>query len=89
VRIYVPENRVGRVRLGQPASLTADSFPGKTYPGRVKFIASEAEFTPKNVQTAEERVKLVYMVKVQITGDPGRDLKPGMPADVVLGESGS
>ena len=89
VRIYVPENRVGRVRLGQPATLSVDSFPGKTYPGRVKFIASEAEFTPKNVQTAEERVKLVYMVKVQITGDPGRDLKPGMPADVALGESGS
>jgi HlyD family secretion protein len=89
VRIYVPENRVGRVRLGRAATLSADSFPGKTYTGRVKYIASEAEFTPKNVQTSEERVKLVYMVKVQITGDPGQDLKPGMPADVALEESGS
>jgi HlyD family secretion protein len=48
------------------------------------FIASEAEFTPKNVQTTEERVKLVYAVKVRVTGDPDRDLKPGMPADVRL-----
>jgi HlyD family secretion protein len=89
VRIYVPETTVGRVHFGQKARLTVDSFPGKSYSGQVKFIASEAEFTPKNVQTAEERVKLVYMVKVQITSDPGIELKPGMPADVVLEESGS
>jgi len=89
VRIYVPETTVGRVHLGQEARLTVDSFPGKTYTGRVKFIASEAEFTPKNVQTAEERVKLVYMVKVQIADDPTIELKPGMPADVALAESGS
>jgi HlyD family secretion protein len=50
----------------------------------VRFIASEAEFTPKNVQTAEERVKLVYAVKIQITGDPELELKPGMPADVEI-----
>jgi HlyD family secretion protein len=89
VRIYVPENRVGRVRLGQDATLTTDSFPGKTFSGRVTYIASEAEFTPKNVQTAEERVKLVYMVKVRITDDRSRDLKPGMPADVALPETAS
>jgi HlyD family secretion protein len=89
VRIYVPENRVGRVRLGQAATLTTDSFPGTSFPGSVTFIASEAEFTPKNVQTAEERVKLVYMVKVRITDDPSRDLKPGMPADVRLQEAAS
>jgi len=89
VRIYVPEDRVGRVRLGQTATVSSDSFKGKTYTGRVKYIASQAEFTPKNVQTAEERVKLVYKVKIQITGDPGRDLKPGMPADVTLEGTGS
>jgi HlyD family secretion protein len=89
VRIYVPENRVGQVRIGQKARLTADSFPGKAFEGRVVFIASEAEFTPKNVQTSEERVKLVYMVKVEITGDRALNLKPGMPADVVLEGSAS
>jgi membrane fusion protein YbhG len=84
VRIYVPEDRVDRVKLGEPATITADAFPGRTYGGRVSFISSEAEFTPKNVQTAEERVKLVYAVKVAITGDRAGDLKPGVPADVVL-----
>lgn len=84
VRIYVPENRVGAVRIGQPARITSDTFRDRRYEGRVVAIASEAEFTPKTVQTREERVKLVYAVKVRITGDPGHDLKPGMPADVVL-----
>lgn len=84
VRIYIPENRIGAVRLGQPARITADTYPDKTYQGEVIFIASEAEFTPKTVQTVEERVKLVYAVKVRITGDPSYDLKPGMPADVRL-----
>lgn len=89
VRIYVPETVVGRVRLGQTARLTVDSFPGNTYSGQVTFIASEAEFTPKNVQTTEERVKLVYMAKVRISNDTDLALKPGMPADVLLDESGS
>jgi HlyD family secretion protein len=84
VRIYIPENRVGAVRLGTRATITADTYPGKTYPGEVSFIASEAEFTPKTVQTAEERVRLVYEVKVRITGDRELDLKPGLPADVAL-----
>lgn len=84
VRIYVPENRIGSVRLGQPARITSDTFRDRRYEGRVVAIASEAEFTPKTVQTREERVKLVYAVKVRITGDPSHDLKPGMPADVVL-----
>ncbi len=89
VRIYVPENRVGRVALGEAAAITSDSFPGKSYRGTVTTIASQAEFTPKNVQTSEERVKLVYAVKVGITGDPGLELKPGMPADVRLASEGS
>jgi HlyD family secretion protein len=84
VRIYVPETRIGAVKLGQRASITTDTFRRRAYEGTVEFIASEAEFTPKTVQTREERVKLVYAVKVRITGDPGLDLKPGMPADVRL-----
>jgi HlyD family secretion protein len=84
VRIYIPETRVGAVRLGQAATITADTYKGKTYRGAVSFIASEAEFTPKNVQTRDERVKLVYAVKVRIAGDSTFDLKPGIPADVTL-----
>ncbi len=84
VRIYIPENRIGAVRLGQSVGITADTYPDKTYQGEVIFIASEAEFTPKTVQTVEERVKLVYAVKVRIAGDPSYELKPGMPADVRL-----
>jgi len=84
VRIYVRENQVGRVKIGQPAFITADSYHDREYEGRVVFIASEAEFTPRNVQTTEERVRLVYRVKVQITEDPSFDLKPGLAADVRL-----
>jgi HlyD family secretion protein len=84
VRIYVPETRIGAVRVGQAATITTDTFPEKTYRGEVSVISTEAEFTPKTVQTTEERVKLVYAVKVRVTGDPARDLKPGMPADVGL-----
>lgn len=84
VRIYVPEHRIGAVHVGQGASITTDTFRDRGFDGRVVAIASEAEFTPKTVQTQEERVKLVYAVKVRITGDPDGVLKPGMPADVVL-----
>ncbi|HEU5207992.1 MAG TPA: HlyD family efflux transporter periplasmic adaptor subunit [Longimicrobiales bacterium] len=84
VRIYVREDRVGRVSLGQPARITTDSHPDSEFTGRVVHIASEAEFTPRNVQTEEERVKLVYALKVQIAGDDALALKPGVPADVVL-----
>lgn len=87
VRIYVPENRLSRVALGQRAAITSDTFPGKEYAGEVSFIASNAEFTPKNVQTTEERVRLVYAVKVRITGDREQELKPGLPADVRLVEA--
>jgi HlyD family secretion protein len=91
VRIYIREDRVGEVSLGQRATITSDTYGDRTYRGEVIFISSEAEFTPRNVQTTEERVKLVYAVKVQITEDPSHDLKAGIPADVVLegtGESG-
>lgn len=85
VRIYIAENRLGAVSIGEAATITTDTYRDRSYPGTVSFIASEAEFTPRNVQTTEERVKLVYAVKVRITGDSTLALKPGMPADVVLG----
>jgi HlyD family secretion protein len=82
VRIYVPEQRIGAVHISDSATITTDAFPEKRYPGKVVFISSEAEFTPKTVQTPEERIRLVYAVKVRVSGDDSYDLKPGMPADV-------
>ena len=84
VRIYVAENRIGQVSLGEHARITSDSWPDSTFAGEVEFISPQAEFTPRNVQTTEERVRLVYAVKVRITGDSGLRLKPGTPADVAL-----
>jgi HlyD family secretion protein len=84
VRIYVAEDKVGAVHVGQTAEITADTYRQRRYGGQVSFVASQAEFTPRNVQTREERVKLVYAVKVRITQDSTYDLKPGVPADVRL-----
>ncbi len=84
VRIYVREDQIGHVALGQSVEIRSDTDPDQVHNGRVTFISTEAEFTPRNVQTAEERVKLVYAVKVAIMGDSTRTLKPGMPADVRL-----
>jgi HlyD family secretion protein len=81
IKVYVKEDRLGQVRLGQKAKVTVDTFKGKTYEGTVTFISSEAEFTPKNVQTQEERVKLVFGIKVRVK-NVNDELKPGMPADV-------
>jgi HlyD family secretion protein len=89
VRIYVAEDVIGRVSLGQSATIRSDTYPDRAYPGEVVFIGSEAEFTPRNVQTPEERTQLVYPVKVRITGDPDFQLKPGIPADVDLREGGA
>lgn len=83
VRTYIPETQLGKVFLGQKADVISDTFPDRTYPGVVTFISPEAEFTPKNVQTREERVKLVYRIKVTID-NPRQEWKPGMPVDVVL-----
>jgi HlyD family secretion protein len=83
VKIYVKEDKLGLVKLGQQAEVTVDTYPGKTFAGTVTYISSEAEFTPKNVQTKEERVKLVFGVKVSVT-NPRQELKPGMPADVKI-----
>ncbi len=84
VRIYVREDQIGAVQVGMAAMIVSDTYPDNVYHGEVTFIGSEAEFTPKNVQTAEERIKLVYPVKVRITDDPGFALKPGIPVDVTL-----
>lgn len=80
LRAYVAETDLGRVRWGQDAVITTDTYPGKQYHGRVSFIASDAEFTPKSVQTYKERVTLVYRIKIDID-NPTHELKPGMPAD--------
>jgi HlyD family secretion protein len=82
VRIYVPGDEVGRLRIGQRATITADAYENRRYGGTVSYIASVAEFTPRNVQTTKDRVKLVYEVRVRIAGDTAVDLKPGLPADV-------
>lgn len=83
VNTYVPETELGRVKLSQKAVVKNDTFPEKEYPGQVVFISPEAEFTPKNVQTREERVKLVYRVKVRLA-NPDFELKVGMPVEVFL-----
>ncbi|MBU2546900.1 MAG: efflux RND transporter periplasmic adaptor subunit [Proteobacteria bacterium] len=83
VKTYVPETLLGLVRLGQKASVFIDGFPDKAYPGTLTFISPEAEFTPKNVQTREERVKLVYRLKISLD-NPNQELKAGMPVDVVI-----
>jgi HlyD family secretion protein len=83
LRAYVNEPDLGRVKLGQMVCVTTDTYTDKLYTGTVSFISSEAEFTPKNVQTADERVKLVYRIKVDIP-NPDMELKPGMPADAEI-----
>lgn len=80
LRAYIDETDLGRVKVGQRVKVTTDTYPDKVYEGYISFIAPEAEFTPKNVQTQKERVKLVYRVKVEMT-NPNMELKPGMPAD--------
>ena len=80
LRAYVAETSLGRIHWGQDATITTDTYPGKQYHGRISFIASDAEFTPKSVQTYQERVTLVYRIKIDID-NPNHELKPGMPAD--------
>ncbi len=83
LRAYVNETDLGRVKLGQRVRVTTDTYPGKAYEGRVSFISSQAEFTPKSVQTEKVRVKLVYRIKIDIR-NPNMELKPGMPADAEI-----
>jgi HlyD family secretion protein len=81
--IYVTEVELGKVKLGQTAEISIDTYPDKTFEGTVIYISPEAEFTPKNIQTKEDRVKLVFGVKLEIINRDGI-LKAGMPADAVL-----
>ena len=83
IKVYVKENKLGFVKLGQKAQVRTDSYPERSYEGTITYISSEAEFTPKNVQTQEERVKLVFGVKVSVRNQQ-EELKPGMPADVKI-----
>ncbi len=83
VTAYVNETDLGRVKLNAKASVETDSYRGKRYPAWVSFISQEAEFTPKYIQTTEERVKLVYRIKVR-ADNSSLDLKPGMPADAYI-----
>ena len=81
--IYAPASQIGRVKLGQPANVTVDAYPGRMFAGRVTYVADQAEFTPKNIQTQEERVKTVFRVEIALENPDGA-LRPGMPADAVL-----
>jgi len=83
LRGYINETDLGKVKIGSRANVTTDSYPGKVYTGHVSFIASEAEFTPKQIQTQQERVKLVYRVKIQVE-NPNHELKSNMPADAEI-----
>jgi HlyD family secretion protein len=83
LRAYINETDLGRVRWGQPVAVRSDTYPGKSYRGRISFISSSAEFTPKSVETHAERVTLVYRVKIDVE-NPNHELKFGMPADAVI-----
>ena len=87
LRAYIEETELGRVKLGQKVRVFSDTYPDRVYQGELTFISPEAEFTPKNVQTKKERVKLVYRVKVEVP-NPAQELKPGMPveAEIVIAE---
>jgi multidrug resistance efflux pump len=83
LKVYLPEDQFGRVSLGQTARVTVDAYPGETFTGQVSFVSSEAEFTPRTVQTQEDRVKSVYAIKLRVPNNDLR-LKPGMFADAVF-----
>jgi HlyD family secretion protein len=83
VKVYIPEPDIPKLRLGDPAEVSVDAFPGRSFVARISKIRDQAEFTPKNVETAEERLKLVFGVELSFD-DAGGVLKPGMPADCVI-----
>jgi multidrug resistance efflux pump len=85
VRVYVPEPGLGRVHVGDATQVFVDTFPGRAFPGRVVEIRQQAEYTPRNVQTLDQRADQVFGVKVEI--DPSPDLKPGMAATVRIGDA--
>jgi HlyD family secretion protein len=84
LKVYVPEKDIGKVRLGLPARIYTDAFPDEPLAATVRYIASQAQFTPKEVQTPDERVKLVYAVKLYLDANPQHRATPGLPADAVI-----
>jgi HlyD family secretion protein len=84
LQVYVPAVQIGKIRLGLPARIHIDAFPDQAFDATVRYISSKAEFTPKEVQTADERVKLIYAVRLYLTANPDRRLTPGLPADAVI-----
>lgn len=84
ITVYVPEDRYGQVKIGDAVQIEVDSFPGETFDGVVVYIADQAEFTPRNVQTAEGRRTTVFAIEIDVKNPLGK-LKPGMPADVCFG----
>jgi HlyD family secretion protein len=87
VRAYVTETQLGQIKLDQEAHVTIDADPKRKFAARLSYVSDQAEFTPKFVQTTEERVKLMFRIKVSVE-NPDRVLKPGMPADVVIAPIG-
>ncbi|HEQ98384.1 MAG TPA: efflux RND transporter periplasmic adaptor subunit [candidate division Zixibacteria bacterium] len=83
INVYVNETRIGEINLNDSAYVTIDTYPDRNFKGYVEFISPEAEFTPKNIQTKEERVKLVFEVRINLN-NPEHILKPGLPADVKI-----
>jgi HlyD family secretion protein len=86
LRGYIGETDLGKIKLNQTATVTCDTYPGKLYKGHVSFISSQAEFTPKSVETHKERITLVYRIKIDLDNS-GQELKPGMPADAKIDTS--
>ncbi|MCL4535174.1 MAG: efflux RND transporter periplasmic adaptor subunit [Bacteroidetes bacterium] len=82
--LYIPEQEIGLVQLGQKVAVSVDAFPDEVFQGQVSFISAQAEYTPRNVQTKKERVNLVFAVKVSLP-NPEHRLKPGIPADAAIG----
>ena len=85
--VYVPEDRYGRIVLGQSYPVTVDSFPGEVFSGTVRHISDKAEFTPRNVQTTDSRKTTVFAIRLGLPAESGK-LKPGMPADVQFPDHG-
>jgi HlyD family secretion protein len=81
---YLPETQIGRVRRGMPAQIHVDAFPGEPFAATLRYVAARAEFTPKEVQTVDERVKLVYEVRLYADQNPLGRLNPGQPADGMI-----
>jgi HlyD family secretion protein len=84
LQVYVPAVQIGKLRLGLPARVHTDAFPEQPFDATVRYIASKAEFTPKEVQTRDERVKLIYAVRLYLTDNPDHRLTPGLPADAII-----